>query len=333
MEDILLIIIVATSLILFLIILKLTNDYIYPYNLPEYLDKIDKQCIDTKIEIIPKTIYTYWNTCDPSIDSQRCNKTDTNGMPLFVQKCIKNWKRFNPDYTIILLSPKNISQYISDLPGNFYQLITQKQADWVRLYMIMVFGGTWLDSSIILTQPLSTWVDTIKDTYNSNGLLLYMKCQSIDTFQVENWFINSSKNDPFISKWFYEFDRVIRMYSNDGKGYLQELQELYPKEYHIMIKNKNITELEYLTAYIVTQKIILIDGILPSHIEPADTYGYYFQTRYNFHNMNPFIFQDSSLNPVPPIIKLIGSERKYAIQYLEGNATIHPNSIYNLYLN
>jgi hypothetical protein len=328
-------VLIAVSLVVILVIIFITiyNVLSQPYNLPIYLDKIDRLCKQQEMKKCENIIWTYWNTCDPSIDSKRCNKSDAlNGIPIFIQKCMKNWKNFNPEYTIILITPDNLSEYINpaDLPGNFYQLITQKQADWIRLYVIMKYGGTWLDSSIILTSPLRKWMNTIKKDYNSNGLLFYMKCQSIDTFQVENWFINSSPMDPFIVAWFKEFDRVCRVYSNNGSGYLDELQRLYPNEYPIMIKNK--TELEYLTAYVVTQKIILIDHILPFHLEPADTYGYYFQTRYNFHNMNPFIFKDSSINPVPPIIKLIGSERRNAIEYIENGGNIHDNSIYSLYL-
>ena len=46
---------------------------------------------------IPKVIYTFWH--------------DDN-LPQTVIKCVKSWKKHNPNYTIIILSYTNIDKYV-----------------------------------------------------------------------------------------------------------------------------------------------------------------------------------------------------------------------------
>ena len=49
---------------------------------------------------IPKTIWTYW---------------DSDNLPEIVQKSIENWKRYSPDWTINVVTPSNIKEYLPEM--------------------------------------------------------------------------------------------------------------------------------------------------------------------------------------------------------------------------
>lgn len=58
-------------------------------------------------------------------------------------------------YKVILLTPENIRDYISDLPNNFNSLISAHQADIARVFAIEKHGGIWLDSDTLVMNDMS----------------------------------------------------------------------------------------------------------------------------------------------------------------------------------
>lgn len=264
-------------------------------------------------EPAPKKIYTYWNN---------------NDVPDFIKKCVANWKRMNPDYEVILVVPSNLDNYVNknSLPENFDILTPQRQSDWIRLYLIKNYGGTWLDASIILTKPLSD-LEEIQRINDSEGLGFYLPSSSRYTPHIETWFIMAKPGQKFISAWFTEFDKVCRKYGNDGASYLGHLQKTYSNDlYHKMVSNRYNPA--YLTVYVVSQKLMLIDDLVPYHLESSDKYGFYYQNEVYGWNHVDHLFIDNKDRYIPSMIKLINKERKMVIEYIEDENPIDPNSIY-----
>lgn len=58
-------------------------------------------------------------------------------------------------YKVVLLTPENIREYISDLPDIFNSLIPAHQADIARVFAIEKYGGVWLDSDTLVMNDMS----------------------------------------------------------------------------------------------------------------------------------------------------------------------------------
>jgi len=72
-------------------------------------------------------------------------------------------------YNVNLITPKNIHEYIKDLPEYFYKLCYAHQADYVRICVICDNGGIWLDSDVIILDSLDYLFDLIN---NKNGFFI-----------------------------------------------------------------------------------------------------------------------------------------------------------------
>jgi len=89
-------------------------------------------------ESIPKNIWTYW---------------DSEELPDFVSKCIDKWRRLHPDWSIVVLNPNNLKDYLpeTDIFKLKFADTIPRQSDFVRLHILSKFGGVWADASVIPT--------------------------------------------------------------------------------------------------------------------------------------------------------------------------------------
>lgn len=127
-----------------------------------------------------KIIWQYWG-----------QGFEENALPIIVKKCCQSIDEFKQDYTIIRLDENNISEYI-----NFPDFVWEKKkneeykhaffADLIRLALLDVYGGIWMDATILLTGPIP---DEIK---NSN---LFMYQRTKDATNQEFW--NNFNQDYF----------------------------------------------------------------------------------------------------------------------------------------
>ncbi|WP_215902146.1 capsular polysaccharide synthesis protein, partial [Acinetobacter bereziniae] len=96
--------------------------------------------VNTPIEL-PKKIWIYWE----------------GDFPEFVEKCIQNIRKKNPNYEVYLLNPENVNQY-SLIDFSLLQDATpQQKADLLRFDLLYQHGGIWLDASIIVYESLD-WI-------------------------------------------------------------------------------------------------------------------------------------------------------------------------------
>lgn len=90
---------------------------------------------------IPKTIHLIWFGRNPY-------------SPI-VEKCLKSWKKFCPDYTVKLWNEDNFDLTTNIFVKEAYE--AKKWAfvsDYVRLYALLTEGGVYIDSDCELLRPI-----------------------------------------------------------------------------------------------------------------------------------------------------------------------------------
>jgi len=149
---------------------------------------------------IPRTIWSYWN--DPNIPSS-------------LQKILRERQAVLSTWEHRVLNEISVYDYIpkEDFPQKYNELGHQHKADWIRLYLLKVYGGCWMDASILVNSPRdleSLYEEAIETKaefagfYFSNITLNGQK----DTY-IENWFMLAPSRSPLISLWLDEYTEAI----------------------------------------------------------------------------------------------------------------------------
>lgn len=196
---------------------------------------ISEWTIESKI---PNIIWTFWD----------------GDIPPFVQRCIQSWKDYNPNYKMVVLDKKNLSNFLPelDLCGiKGANDMIQRLADYTRIHILSKYGGFWFDTSIICQAP-NTWIHDIQNKtsvefigyYNDEKTSAYYKT-SIPV--IENWCFACVPGCMFAQNWRDEFMKMLD-YSN-------------PNEYVTVLFNsglppQNNDRYDYLTMHLSGQKVL-----------------------------------------------------------------------------
>jgi hypothetical protein len=173
-----------------------------------------------------KIIWSYWH--------------DHTNIPYIVTLAILTWKKHNSDYTINFLTQNNFTKFVSvdELPPIFNSTThLQEKADIIRLYVLYKYGGIWIDSSILITQPLAHVWD---NQYDVGGYWIPIFTNNSDKKVFENWFISAPKESNLILAWKNEFYRALTDYKtrSDYISYIEsigtDLQKIDDKKYLMM---------------------------------------------------------------------------------------------------
>ena len=81
-----------------------------------------------------------------------------DSVPPIVRQCLDSVERYAGDYTLVRLTDENLDKYL-DLP----EFVRQRRAtfsraffsDLLRLMLLRIYGGIWLDATILLSAPIS----------------------------------------------------------------------------------------------------------------------------------------------------------------------------------
>lgn len=135
---------------------------------------------------IPKKIFLFWHS---------------NQLPTIVRYNIIKIKQNHPDYEVILLNKENYKDYINFDKYNFNfddELLKTLPyfSDILRIFLLVKYGGIWLDSSLIVWKNLSNLINEddkivmFENPHNSRQ----------NTLALESWFIAAIPKHPFIIK-------------------------------------------------------------------------------------------------------------------------------------
>ncbi len=147
---------------------------------------------------LPAILWTYWASTP---------------VPPFVAQCLQTWRRHAGDHEIRLVDRSTVGRWLgSDWDERaFDALAPYRQADWLRLQLLLRHGGIWMDASTLLTADLG-WVQRRRTDLGDRGVVgFYIDRYTRDRAQplIENWFIAGSAGDPFIAAWAAELDHAL----------------------------------------------------------------------------------------------------------------------------
>lgn len=115
--------------------------------------------------------------------------------------CLKSLRKNLFDREIIVITDKNYKKYI-ELPEYIYEkynkgIITKTHfSDILRANLLVKYGGTWIDSSVLCTSY-------DKDLFDNN-LFVYQNWKTGDNSIVaSSWFITSEVNNPILKDTLY----------------------------------------------------------------------------------------------------------------------------------
>ena len=132
-------------------------------------------------------------------------------------------------YNIILITEKNINEYITNIPDYFYKLCPAHQADFVRVNVICDYGGIWLDSDIIVMQELDSLFDLID---NQNGFFIKENNEVL-----WNGVFGSKKNTQLMQNWKNNLINILDKKKQNikwcelGSNILENINKLNPEFY------------------------------------------------------------------------------------------------------
>lgn len=247
------------------------------------------------IPLIPKKIWIYWQ-------GQDC---------LLVQKCVEKIRLLNPEFELHFLNQETIKQYSQIDYDYFPNISPQLKSDLIRLDLLTVHGGYWLDASILTYDHLG-WIQTLINHNQTASFGYYRKKNTtIPEFPViETWLLATPPKNNFFSAWRNELLNVIE---KTPKYYIQELKK--------NLKNvedyfQNIGMLEYLCAYVAAQRIMR-DHPPSITLINCDKNAFFLQTqnRWNKYKVLDALAIQHKPEQMPKLIKLVGKERRLINTY------------------
>lgn len=102
-------------------------------------------CNKVKDNLDDKTIWVCWFQGE-------------NAMPPIVRVCYEQLKKYSNGHPVVLITLANLSEYLDISPqimakvGNDMPLTPF--SDYIRLNLLSFYGGLWIDSTFLVTQPL-----------------------------------------------------------------------------------------------------------------------------------------------------------------------------------
>ena len=200
--------------------------------LKKYVDfgincKIDKN----KNRKDEKIIWQYWHQ-------------GTKEAPKIIKKCLLSVKEQMKGYKQIVLDYNSIKDYI-ELPDRYYRLLEDKKmkiahfSDVLRVYLLEKYGGTWIDSTIYLTDKIPDEImnsnfcilqkDILSDLSGNNNscFFIHNKEYSAHIAMMKNILDKYWAENDFVINYFM-FEHISTMLSQI-KGELKDEWDNMPR--------------------------------------------------------------------------------------------------------
>lgn len=150
---------------------------------------------------IPRIIWSYWN------ESQ---------IPPKVERILKERERVLSTWEQRVLNEHSVYHYIprDRFPKGYDTLSHQAKSDWIRLYLLKVYGGCWMDASIIVNSSEGVermYTESVRDGSELSGFYLSSHTlNSVKESYIESWFIMAPPSSRVVSLWYEEFTEAVR---------------------------------------------------------------------------------------------------------------------------
>lgn len=134
-------------------------------------------------------------------------------------------------YKVHLINHENIKNYLDDIPEYFYDLCPAHQADYVRVCVVLKYGGIWMDSDTLVINNLDELFNLINDT-TTNGF--FIKENNSILF---NGVFGSKANTELLIHWENKMKQILNQkkekigWTEIGNHLLQQLYNSNHKLY------------------------------------------------------------------------------------------------------
>ena len=224
-------------------------------------------------------IFTFWEPVE--------------NMPDYISLCIETWKKFLPEYEIVLLDYKNLDNWLGK---NYYDSILYeefslpKQADAIRCALLNRYGGIWLDADTIITSR------KFKNLLNNNSDFILLG--------KHIGFIMANSNSKILLKWQEEIFKKLKYYKKSR--HFINLYRIFNRTKYKQLKNWNY----------------LGNGILDKHLDIANSKDFCSIDVY-LNNILPEKSKNNNLDLSPSLLyQNFYFNNNYSLDFLENNCGI-----------
>lgn len=136
---------------------------------------------------------------------------------------------------IVILNDKNISQYLTDIHQNYWEInVLAHKADYIRAKILYKYGGLWLDSDIIaLNKEDFITLFNYLDKYDFVGFVKNRKNHPVI------WAFLANKESKLVGEWIFEVEKLL-----DNKT-MFNWTEIGDSILFKLLKNKNAEYYKY----------------------------------------------------------------------------------------
>lgn len=124
--------------------------------------------------------------------------------PKIVTACYYSLRRNLPEYEIRVIEVENWKQYVQ-LPDYIVKKWEKKQippalfSDLLRLQLLIKYGGTWIDSTVLCTGFKSSKVQEYKKYLDVDLFMFqYTQPDTTEGISISNWFITAYSNNEVL---------------------------------------------------------------------------------------------------------------------------------------
>ncbi len=229
--------------------------------------------------MIPRIIWIYWD------------KGEKNA-PFIIKKCIESWRSNNKKWDVRLIDKETISNFIDIevAKEKFDRLSIQIQSDVIRISLLKIYGGVWVDASAYCPKSLDSWLYDICDS----GFFMFSN-PGPDRL-IASWFIAAEKENYILITLYDYFINIVRK----NKFYFKNrtLSKIKRKVYKF-VKNRFNKNIE-VTKYWLNPICLKIFRIYP-----------YFLFHYCFNHL---VLHDKRFNKEWSIMKKVSAENSHFLQ-------------------
>jgi len=153
--------------------------------------------------------------------------------PDLVKQCGSSWEKYNPTWQINYLDKGNIGEYLdmhNIVDINRQDISIQHLSDLIRINLLKIYGGVWVDATCFCSTPLDSWLSD----YSRSGFFAFSDAGK-DRL-IANWFLVSAKNGYLASKLcdehslFMNKTCFLNQNTERGKFYIKKLSKILNKK-------------------------------------------------------------------------------------------------------
>ncbi len=131
--------------------------------------------------------------------------------PRFVRENLDLWERLNPEHTLTVLEQKDTDAILAELGVSQPRITPQVTTDLARSFVLARNGGAWVDSTLLPTVPISSW---LTPDLRAQGFFAFRSLGD-PNLVLQNWFLYADPGNPVIVAWletFADYFRTLRRF-------------------------------------------------------------------------------------------------------------------------